>query len=92
MFEPFEKKNNKEFSIFNISINKQVGNGNITLFWQDRWLSECSLRTQYSLLYDLALYKEIKVSEAIEYNRFYLSITRTLDITLVLNFIHYINL
>jgi zinc-binding in reverse transcriptase len=78
----FWKEVNKELHIFNISINKHVSNGNNTLFWKDRWLNECSLRTQYSLLYELTANKDITIAYVIEINIFYLSFTRTLNSTL----------
>jgi hypothetical protein len=56
-----------------------VGNGNNILFSKDRWLLECSLQTQYTLLYELSSNKDIKVSQAIGFNRFYLSFNRILD-------------
>jgi hypothetical protein len=78
----FWKEVNKERDIFNISINKHIGNGQQILFWKDRWLGECTLSVQFPLLYDIASDPEIKVSQVIGHNRFYLSFNRNLTITL----------
>jgi hypothetical protein len=79
MSQLFWKEVNKELHIFNISINKRVGNGKNTLFWKDKWLNECSLMTQYPLLYELSTNKDITVSYVIGINIFYLSFNRTLN-------------
>jgi hypothetical protein len=54
----------------------------IHFFLKDRWLSNCSLDTQYPLLYEIASNKNLTVSHAIDYNRFYLTFTRSLSNTL----------
>jgi hypothetical protein len=50
----FWKEVNKELQIFNTSVNKILSNGQNTLFWKDRWLSENALQSQFSLLYEIA--------------------------------------
>jgi hypothetical protein len=65
--------------INNILINKIIGNDHNTLFWHDSWLLECSLKTRYPLLYDLATEKIITVAR---YNQLYLFFNRSLDIIL----------
>jgi hypothetical protein len=39
-------------------------------------------KTQYSLLYDLAIHKDTTVSQGIGYNRFHQTFTKFLDFTL----------
>jgi hypothetical protein len=62
---PFWKEVRKKLNIFLVSINKKVDNGQSTLFWHDKWLLECSLNTQYPLLYELANNTEITLAQTI---------------------------
>uniref|UniRef100_A0A453J1A9 Reverse transcriptase zinc-binding domain-containing protein n=1 Tax=Aegilops tauschii subsp. strangulata TaxID=200361 RepID=A0A453J1A9_AEGTS len=39
-----------------------VGNGNTTRFWEDTWLGETSLATQYPSLYNIVQHKEAYVA------------------------------
>jgi hypothetical protein len=54
----------------------------IYFFWKDGWLSNCSLDIVYPLLYEITSNKNLTVSHAISYNRFYLTFTRSLYHTL----------
>jgi hypothetical protein len=61
-----------------ISINKKVGIGKSTSFWHDKWIMECSLATQYSLLYELVIDPNVTVDYVYGYNRYYLFFRRTI--------------
>jgi hypothetical protein len=75
----FWKEVIKEKDIFDISINKKIENGNKTLFWKDRWFSDCSLQSIYLVLHDLALNKNATVAQVIGHNKYYLIFTRSLN-------------
>jgi len=45
-------------------------------------MSECSLKSYYPLLYDIASNKDITINQAIGYNIFYITFNRPLNITL----------
>jgi hypothetical protein len=72
----FWKEVCKEKLIFSTSINKVIRNGTNTLFWKDRWLSECALQSQFPMLYDITT---VMVSQIIGYNRYYLFFTRPIN-------------
>jgi zinc-binding in reverse transcriptase len=76
---PFWKEVFKELSIYNISINKTLANGNKAIFWEDRWISECTLSSQYPMLYELTSNKTATAAQIIRYNRYYLIFTRPLN-------------
>jgi hypothetical protein len=58
---------------------KKLGNGVNILFWHDRWITDCALKSHFPLLYQLASNKQISVAEVIRFNRFYLSFSRSLS-------------
>jgi zinc-binding in reverse transcriptase len=78
----FWKEVNKELQIFNTSVDKQLGNEKNIYFWKDRWLTNNALQSQFPLLFDIATYQNITVSQVIGYNRFYLNFTRGFNTTL----------
>jgi hypothetical protein len=75
----FWKEVNKEQDIFNISITKKIGNETNTLFWEDRWLSKCAIKSHYLILFKLASNKNETIANDIGYNRFYLNSNRPLN-------------
>jgi hypothetical protein len=49
---------------FSQSVNKIVGNGNLTRFWKDVWLGEQSLEAKFPRLFGISLTKDIVVGQA----------------------------
>jgi hypothetical protein len=74
----FWKEVNIEQVISNTSI-KKIEKGTNTLFWRDRWLSDCSLKYHPPMLFDLASNKNVTLAQVIEYNKLYLNINRPLN-------------
>jgi hypothetical protein len=58
---------------------KKKGKGTSIFFWHDRWLFECSLKTQYPILFDLILDPNITVDRVLQYNKFYLFFRRPIN-------------
>jgi hypothetical protein len=48
-------------------------------FWKDRWLTDCSLQSHFSLLYELTDNKDSTIAPIVRYNRFYLTFIRSLN-------------
>jgi hypothetical protein len=78
----FWKEVNKEIDIFQTGINKSIKNGSNTLFWYDRWLSDCSLKLHYPMLFESTTNTNDTMAQVIEYNRFYIHFNRLLNATL----------
>jgi hypothetical protein len=48
---------------FEDNVRRVVGNGRNTFFWTDNWLGGVPLKTQFSRLYELSVYKEYSVED-----------------------------
>nr|GEZ33144.1 RNA-directed DNA polymerase, eukaryota, reverse transcriptase zinc-binding domain protein [Tanacetum cinerariifolium] len=57
-------------------INRKLGNGERTLFWNDIWLGEDALKTIYPRLYALELQKDISVAGKMKHSFFSFSFRR----------------
>ncbi|GKA47977.1 RNA-directed DNA polymerase, eukaryota, reverse transcriptase zinc-binding domain protein [Tanacetum coccineum] len=55
---------------------RKVGDGESSLFWDDTWLGEATLKMQYPRLYALELYKDISVADKMRHPNLYLSFRR----------------
>jgi hypothetical protein len=66
----------REKNIYNIGINKAIGNGKNTLFWHDRWISDCALKSHFSLLFKITSNQGITVAEVIGFNGYYVLFNR----------------
>nr|GEV71650.1 RNA-directed DNA polymerase, eukaryota, reverse transcriptase zinc-binding domain protein [Tanacetum cinerariifolium] len=54
-------------------VRKKVGDGESSLFWDDTWLGEATLKMQYLRLYALELYKDISVADKMRHPNLYVS-------------------
>ncbi|GJZ08377.1 RNA-directed DNA polymerase, eukaryota, reverse transcriptase zinc-binding domain protein [Tanacetum coccineum] len=57
-------------------VRKKVGDGESSLFWDDTWLGEATLKMQYPRLYALELYKDISVADKMRHPNLYLPFRR----------------
>ena len=51
---------------FNLAVDRKVGNGLATSFWNDRWRGDKSFRDKYPRLYSVSIQKEAVVEEVRE--------------------------
>jgi hypothetical protein len=79
---PLWKEVIRENDIYNIGINKVVEDGKNTLFWHDRWILDCALKSHFPLLFEMASNQEITVAEVIGFNRYYLLFNSNLNVIL----------
>ncbi|GKE04578.1 RNA-directed DNA polymerase, eukaryota, partial [Tanacetum coccineum] len=57
-------------------VRKKVGDGESSLFWDDTWLGEDTLKMKYPRLYALELYKDISMADKMRHPNLYLSFRR----------------
>nr|GEZ29252.1 hypothetical protein [Tanacetum cinerariifolium] len=57
-------------------VRKKVGDEESSLFWDDTWLGEATLKMQYPRLYTLELYKDISVVDKMRHPNLYHSFRR----------------
>ena len=57
----------------------EVGNGADTLFWEDVWLGNNSLASQYPLLYNIVQRKEVSVADVMSHNPLNIEFRRALS-------------
>ncbi|GJU97812.1 hypothetical protein Tco_1327083 [Tanacetum coccineum] len=57
-------------------VKRKLGNGENTLFWEDIWLGDSSLKTKFPRLFALELCKDISVAEKMAHSSLILSFRR----------------
>ena len=75
---PFWRSILKDIPVINLGLNKEIGNGQTTSFWLDRWCSEHALQHQYPHLFSIVSNIFISVAEAFVSSTLRLSFKRQL--------------
>ena len=73
---PFWKSILKDHVVINLGLNKEIGNGNTTSFWLDRWCSEHALKHQFPNLFSIVTDRFISVAGAFSTSHLSLSFQR----------------
>jgi hypothetical protein len=68
----------KHKDLGNLGFNKNIGSGEIILFWLDRWIEECALYSVFLLLYSITLYPQIIVDNIFVQNSINIEFKRQL--------------
>lgn len=61
---PFWKAILRDNATINLGLNKEIGNGNTTAFWLDRWCGDCALQAHYPHLFSIVTDRFILVANA----------------------------
>ena len=64
--------------IYELGINRIVGNGRATFFWLDRWFGDCALYCIYPNLFRIASNQKLLVSNAFSHSNLDIRFTRQL--------------
>lgn len=77
--------------IYEMGINRIVGNGMNTFFWLDRWMGDCALYCVYPNLFRIAANQQLLVSNAFSHSLLDIQFTRQLTGILYTEWQHLLN-